>query len=78
MKGEIQMTLDSVKRGQSFTILDISSESLRTQAIRFGISTGEWLTCEEVVPAGPIVVRKNRQLIAVGRNLAQGIKVTIN
>lgn len=72
------MTLDAVKRGQSFTITDIASDSVRAQAIRFGIGAGEWLVCEEVVPAGPIVVRKNRQLIAMGRSLAQGIQVSIN
>lgn len=72
------MTLDRIKRGQTFTITEIADDSVRAQAIRFGISTGEWLTCEEVVPAGPIVVRKNRQLIAMGRNLARGIQVRIN
>ena len=71
------MTLDCVKRGQSFTITEITNDSVRAQAIRFGIATGEWLTCEEVVPAGPVVVRKNRQLIAMGRSLAQGIQVAI-
>ncbi|WP_425800364.1 ferrous iron transport protein A [Desulfitobacterium sp. Sab5] len=71
------MTLDRVKRGQSFKIKEISNDSIRAQALRFGISTGEWLTCEEVVPVGPIVVRKNRQLIAMGRSLAQEIKVEI-
>lgn len=72
------MTLDKVKRGQSFTIIQIPSESVRSQAIRFGIATGEYVTCEEVIPAGPIVIRKNRQLIALGRNLAQEIKVHLN
>ena len=76
MEGEIDMTLDSVKRGQAFTITDIASDSVRAQAIRFGIATGEFLVCEEVVPAGPIVVRKNRQLIAMGRSLAQGIQIS--
>lgn len=72
------MTLDKVKRGQTFTISQIPSESVRSQAIRFGIATGECITCEEVIPAGPIVIRKNRQLIALGRNLAQEIKVDLN
>lgn len=71
------MTLDEVKRGQSFKITEITNDSVRVQALRFGISTGEWLTCEEVIPVGPIVVRKNRQLLAMGRSLAQGIQVEI-
>lgn len=71
------MTLDYIKRGQSFKITEIANDSVRAQALRFGISTGEWLICEEVVPRGPVVVRKKRQLIAMGRNLAQGIQVEI-
>lgn len=72
------MTLDKVKRGQSFIIGIIPSENVRSQAIRFGIATGECVTCEEVIPAGPIVIRKNRQLIALGRHLAKEISVNLN
>lgn len=69
------MTLDRVQKGQTFKICSIPDERIRSQAIRFGISAGEWLICEEVVPAGPIVVRKNRQQIALGRELAKQIDV---
>ncbi|MEW6064376.1 MAG: FeoA family protein [Bacillota bacterium] len=72
------MTLDRVKRGQCFKINCIPDETVRAQAIRFGIAEGEWLTCEEVVPAGPIVIRKNRQQIALGRQLAKAIAVSLN
>ncbi|MEW6697125.1 MAG: FeoA family protein [Bacillota bacterium] len=72
------MTLDRVKRGQYFKIDSIPNETVRAQAIRFGIAEGEWLTCEEVVPAGPIVIRKNRQQIALGRQLAREIAVSLN
>lgn len=72
------MTLDLVKRGQHFKINSIPNETVRAQAIRFGISEGEWLTCEEVVPAGPIVIRKNRQQLALGRQLAKEISISLN
>lgn len=72
------MTLDRVKRGQFFRINNIPNETIRAQAIRFGIAEGEWLTCEEVVPAGPIVIRKNRQQIALGRQLAKEINISLN
>jgi len=71
------MTLDRIKRGQFFTITNIPDDTVRAQAIRFGISTGEWLFCEEVVPAGPVVVRRNRQLIALGRNLTKEINISL-
>ena len=72
------MTLDRVKRGQAFKIEHILNDTVRAQAIRFGIGEGEFLLCEEVVPAGPIVVRKNRQLIAMGRELARNIEVSVH
>ena len=72
------MTLDSVKRGQYFKINSIPNETVRAQAIRFGISEGEWLSCEEVVPAGPIVIRKNRQQLALGRQLAKEISISLS
>ncbi|MFZ5597943.1 MAG: FeoA family protein [Bacillota bacterium] len=71
------MTLDRVKRGQSFRILSIPDSLVRAQAIRFGISEGELVSCEEVVPAGPVVIRKNKQLLAVGQGLARQIIVEL-
>ncbi|UNC93252.1 FeoA family protein [Candidatus Contubernalis alkaliaceticus] len=70
------MTLDKVKKGQSFKVVYIPDEMTRSQAIRFGIAEGEILMCEEIIPAGPIVVRKERQEIALGRNLCKSIDIT--
>ncbi|PKM79378.1 MAG: ferrous iron transport protein A [Firmicutes bacterium HGW-Firmicutes-13] len=70
------MTLDKVKKGQSFKVVSIPDDIIRVQAIRFGIAEGETLICEEIIPAGPIVVRKNRQEIALGRNLCRTINIS--
>ncbi|HBV97599.1 MAG: iron transporter [Peptococcaceae bacterium BICA1-7] len=69
------MTLDRVKRGQLLKIMSIPDKQIRAQAIRFGIAEGELVNCEEVVPAGPVVIRKNNQLLALGRGLARQISV---
>ncbi|AEG61569.1 FeoA family protein [Desulforamulus ruminis] len=69
------MMLDQCKKGQKLRIMSISDNGLKTQAIRFGISEGAVVTCEEVVPAGPVVVRLAKQQIAIGRNLAKSILV---
>lgn len=69
------MTLDRVKKGQSLKIISIPDKQVRAQAIRFGIAEGEVVNCEEVVPAGPVVIRKNTQLLAMGRGLARQISV---
>ncbi|TLM98315.1 ferrous iron transport protein A, partial [bacterium] len=50
---------------------------VRAQAIRFGISEGEVVRCEQVVPAGPVVLKKNNQEIALGRGLASKIRVEL-
>ncbi|MFZ5631889.1 MAG: FeoA family protein [Bacillota bacterium] len=69
------MTLDKARRGQRLKIVSLPDELTRAQAIRFGISEGTVVTCQEVVPAGPIVIARNRQEIAIGRKLAGLIAV---
>jgi len=71
------MTMDRVRRGQSFKISSIPNELVRVQAIRFGIAEGEVVSCEEVVPAGPVVIRKNKQQIALGWRLARQIDIVM-
>ena len=67
--------LAELKVGQEAVIDHIPDESIRVQAIRFGIGTGATVTCDEVIPGGPIILRRHRQQIAVGRNLAKQISV---
>jgi Fe2+ transport system protein FeoA len=57
--------------------MSIPDNMVRAQVIRFGIAEGEVVYCEEVVPAGPIVIRKNKQLLALGRGLARLIGVVL-
>lgn len=71
------MTMDLVRRGQIFTITSIPDSLIRAQAIRFGIAEGETVLCEEVVPAGPIIISKNKQEIAFGRALARRITIDL-
>ena len=69
------MTLDKCKRGQKLQIMNIPDDVVRAQAIRFGIAEGAIVTCEEVVPAGPVVLSMFKQQIAIGRQLAKSISV---
>ncbi|MBO8128093.1 MAG: ferrous iron transport protein A [Peptococcaceae bacterium] len=71
------MTLDRAKKGHILRIVAIENPEVRAQVIRFGISEGEMVKCSEVIPAGPIIICKNRQEIAFGRNLAQSITVDL-
>lgn len=72
------MTLDRVNRGQKIEIISLPDELTRAKLIRFGISEGTVVTCQEVVPAGPIVISRSRQEIAIGRNLARMIGVKLS
>lgn len=69
------MTLDKARRGQKLKIVSLPDDLTRAQVIRFGISEGTTVICREVLPAGPVVIAKNRQEIAIGRNLARLIGV---
>ncbi len=69
------MKLSQVKKGQVVKIARIPNEQVRSQAIRFGIGEGSVVVCEEIIPAGPVILRKNRQEIAVGRGLAEEITI---
>ncbi len=71
------MTLDQTRPGQSFTIASIDDDYARLQAIRFGIAEGSKAICQSVLPGGPVVVRKGKQELALGRNLASRIRVEV-
>jgi Fe2+ transport system protein FeoA len=68
-------TLDKVKRGQKVEICQIPDDLIRAQAIRFGVSEGTVVICAEKLPAGPIVISKGYQELAIGRGLAKKIIV---
>ncbi|HEY3366181.1 MAG TPA: FeoA family protein [Symbiobacteriaceae bacterium] len=69
------MKLIEAVPGQEFVITDIADDFVRLQAIRFGIAEGARAICQTVLPGGPVVVRKGKQEMALGRNLASRIQV---
>lgn len=69
------MTLDKIRPGDWVKIVSISDEKIREQALRMGIDEGEVFSCAGVIPAGPVVLSKHRQELAVGRELARHIIV---
>jgi len=69
------MTLDQARSGQVLEIRDIKGKRLRVQALRFGLTPGCIIQCVETLPAGPVIVRRNRQELALGRGLARLVEV---
>lgn len=49
--------------------------TLRAQLIRLGLSEGVLVVCFERLPGGTVVLKKNRQLIAIGHELAKAVFV---
>ncbi|MBU4152194.1 MAG: ferrous iron transport protein A [Proteobacteria bacterium] len=70
------MCLVNIKKGQTVAIVRIEDEDVRTQFIRFGISEGSQIKCLEIIPFGPLMLKHNRQEIAIGREVANTIFVS--
>lgn len=70
-----QPTLDRVKSGKLCRIKCLPSGKVKDQTIRFGLTEGKEVYCQAVIPAGPIVLKVDRQEIALGHNLAKRISV---
>ena len=73
----ITMNLDSAPKNIVLEIASISDEKLLTDAMRFGVETGEMVRIINKLPGGPIVIQKNQQQIAIGKELAQAIQVKL-
>lgn len=69
--------LIEAKKGQSVRIHSLPHGKLRAYFIRLGISEGDSVVCHERLPGGTVVLRKNRQEVAIGHKLAGEILVVI-
>lgn len=72
------MTLAETRPGQIVQIRQIQDPLVRAQAIRFGICEGANVECFENLPKGPVILRRRRSEIAIGRRLAEKIFVGPN
>lgn len=69
------MTLDQAKKGSEIMIVTIPDGACRSHLLRLGIAEGTKVTCHEKLPFGPVILKRKRQEIAVGRQLARTIIV---
>ncbi len=69
------MCLTEIKRGQSVQVVRICDGGIRIQLLRIGIGEGSRLECLEKIPFGPLMIRHNRQEIAIGREVAKNILI---
>lgn len=71
----ITMTLDEASVGETLTVTAINNSQTATIAMRLGIAEGETVQVTSKVPGGPLVVRRGRTEIALGRELCREIEV---
>ncbi len=71
------MDLESAPKKKILEIVSINQEKLSEDSMRFGIECGECVQIINKLPGGPIVIQKNQQQIAIGRELAKAIEVRI-
>ena len=69
------MTLDKVKKGDKITVLHVSDERARQQAMRLGIYEGAQFICTEKIYAGPVVLKGSHSETAIGKRMAEKIAI---
>jgi len=69
------MTLDKAKIGDLLVIQAIDDPQTAMMALRLGISQGEVIELTSKIPGGPLVIRRGKVDIALGRDLCKGIAV---
>lgn len=76
IKRRHKVTMEEMQRGQAVRIVRVEDDATRAQFIRFGIGEGSRVTCLEKIPFGPLMLRHNRQELAIGREIAKNIIVS--
>lgn len=73
-----ELTLFQVRRNDQGVIVGLPAPPpIRSQCIRLGLALGSSFHCIQRLPGGTIIVETGRQEIALGKALAQTIRVEI-
>jgi len=67
--------LDAIKVGQKAEIRDFLDQDIKCYSARFGIEAGQIITC--IAKPGPVVIQKNQQEIAIGKDLSKQICIKV-
>lgn len=71
------MKLSDVRPGDRFVLSQLPAGGISLQALRLGLAPGSRLFCAFSLPQGPVILYLYRQMIAVGRSLAEKISVEV-
>jgi hypothetical protein len=65
--------LCDISKGKTIEIMDFTDNATKCHLARFGLAIGQIISCKSTI--GPVIVGKNQQTIAIGRNLSNKILV---
>jgi Fe2+ transport system protein FeoA len=68
-------TLANIHKGQQFVIKGFLDDAIALAVGRLGFAQGALVSVSQNIPKGPIILKRFRQEIALGRDLAQSIVV---
>jgi len=71
------VTLGESKDGQWLMVTRTHGEEITMQALRFGIGEGAQIQVQKNIPGGPVIISRNQLEIAIGRQLADCIQVSV-
>lgn len=70
------MTLGDSVDGQLLSVVGTDDDDITCQALRFGIGAGACIKVQKNIAGGPVIIAKNQLEIAIGRRLANSIRVS--
>ncbi|MBU6452532.1 MAG: ferrous iron transport protein A [Cyanobacteria bacterium REEB67] len=71
------MTLADAKEGDKLVVVATVGDDVTIQAQRFGISEGALISVGKNIPGGPVIIVRKQMELAVGRQLARAIEVSL-
>ncbi|MFN8659391.1 MAG: ferrous iron transport protein A [Candidatus Obscuribacterales bacterium] len=74
---QAKQTLAEAKDGQNLTVVAFDNDEVVVQALRFGIDEGSQIRVQKNIPGGPVVISKHHLEIAIGREIARAIVVSV-
>jgi hypothetical protein len=69
------VSIRDLKIGQNAEILKFDDSDIKFNSARLGLIEGGIIRC--IAKPGPVVIEKNNQVIAIGKNLSKQIYVSV-
>ena len=69
------MTLGEAREGTKLKIIETGNEQVDLFPLRFGVGTGAMVEVEKNIRGGPVIISRNQMELAIGREIADAIKV---